>query len=39
MAEITIYTTEPEEWEQLTQDLPSYKIIDLSTFILGVVEE
>jgi hypothetical protein len=39
MSEITIYTDNPKEWEELTKDVPSYIIIDLASFTMGVIEE
>lgn len=39
MTERLIYTDEPEEWKKLAEKYPHYTIIELSNFILGVIDE
>lgn len=39
MTERLIYTDEPEEWKKLAEKYPNYTIIELSNFILGIVDE
>lgn len=39
MAGRLIYTDEPEEWKKLAEKYPHYTIIELSNFILGIIED